>query len=89
LFVGDKKKTDSELHNWLQRTERDIHFTAMGKIPTVYEISCFFLEVYNYCLLQGHYSASFGNFSPTFPDNLSVTSSGFVNPKVFFLIPHS
>jgi len=31
--------------------------------------------------ILGHYTASSGNFLPTFRDNLSVPSSGFMNPK--------
>ena len=38
------------------------------------------------CALLGHYTASSGNFLSTFPDNLSVPSSGFKN-KWKFLNP--
>jgi hypothetical protein len=44
-------------------------------------ISGFRREVAENCALLGYYSASSGNFLPTFRDNLSVQSSGFKNPK--------
>jgi len=58
----------------------------MEKKPTLYEFSCFFREVDEDCVLLGQYAVSFVNFSP-FQDNLSVTSSGVKNPKVFKLFP--
>jgi len=42
-------------------------------------ISGFRREVAENCALLGYYSASSGNFSPTFRDNLSVPSSVFKN----------
>ena len=43
-------------------------------------ISSFRREVDEDCVLLGCYAGSGGNFLPTFPDNLSVPSSGVVNP---------
>ena len=44
-------------------------------------ISGFHLEVAENCALLGYFAASSGNFLPTSPDNLSVLSLGFKNPK--------
>jgi len=44
-------------------------------------ISGFHREVAETCALQGYYTASSGNFLPTFQDNVSIPSSGFKNPK--------
>jgi len=44
-------------------------------------ISDFRREVAENCALLGHYAASSGNSLLTFRDNLSVSSSGFKNPK--------
>ena len=44
-------------------------------------ISGFRSEVAENSSLLGYYAAISGNFLPTFRDNLSVSSSGFKNPK--------
>jgi hypothetical protein len=44
-------------------------------------ISGFRREVAENFAFLGYYSASSGNFLPTFRDNLSVPSSGFKNPQ--------
>ena len=37
------------------------------------------------CTLLGYYTASSGNYLPTFWDNILVPSSGFKNPKIPFV----
>jgi len=44
-------------------------------------ISGFHLEVAENCALLGYYAVSSGNFLPTFPNNISVLSLRFKNPK--------
>ena len=44
-------------------------------------ITCFRCGVAKKCALLGYYAASNGNFLSTFRDNLSISSSGFKNPK--------
>ena len=48
-------------------------------------ISGFRREVDENCARLGYYAGSSGNFSPTFRDNLSVTSSGVKNKKKLFI----
>jgi len=43
-------------------------------------ISSFCYKVAENCALLGYYTASSGNFLPTFHNNPSVPSSGFKNP---------